>query len=300
MYCCYLEKGIAYKAMERIGLAKHIKHGDTFYTPLTDPERFGANLKLTSWSNCWLPEYFWIAMILHEQGRTSGFVSLSSIMKELKTNDIAIPQMSKIIALEKNKQELFWKIVSRFVKHNTLAPLAVIISPDINDVFYNRYFDFSMNFDTCIAHIMDVIKNCLRFHDELSTDICFIADWFYVTNGRLYIHDSLEILPKALTEYHKCSHSDEVMRMYRPIIRSTFQTINGIEERAGFPDLFWKVLSKVSNCNPLVMEWSEDTSMGFLNVVIDTMEYFSVTNEHQKTDTKYCVIMGMVCYIFKL
>lgn len=36
--------------MDRIELSKHIKRGDTFYTPYTDPDGLGAGLSLSSWS----------------------------------------------------------------------------------------------------------------------------------------------------------------------------------------------------------------------------------------------------------
>lgn len=36
--------------MERIKLSKHMKRGDTLYTPYTDPNGLGAALSLSSWS----------------------------------------------------------------------------------------------------------------------------------------------------------------------------------------------------------------------------------------------------------
>lgn len=42
--------------MDRIELSKHIKRGDTFYTPYTDSDGLGAGLSLASWSKNWLPE----------------------------------------------------------------------------------------------------------------------------------------------------------------------------------------------------------------------------------------------------
>lgn len=54
--------------MERIKLSKHIKKGDTLYTPYTNPERLGAKLSLSSWSKNWLPEYLWIGLIIHKYG----------------------------------------------------------------------------------------------------------------------------------------------------------------------------------------------------------------------------------------
>ncbi len=55
--------------MDRIELSKHIKRGDTFYTPYTDSDGLGAGLSLASWSKNWLPEFLWIGLIIYKQGR---------------------------------------------------------------------------------------------------------------------------------------------------------------------------------------------------------------------------------------
>jgi|GEM_PF-3482176 len=55
--------------MDRIELSKHIKKGDTLYTPYTDPDGLGAKLSLSSWSRNWLPKFLWIGLIIYKQGR---------------------------------------------------------------------------------------------------------------------------------------------------------------------------------------------------------------------------------------
>lgn len=286
--------------MDRIVLSKHIKHGDTFYTPLTDPSGLGDRLKLSSWSNCWLPEYYWIGMILHHNGREKGLPVFYNIMKELNKNKIAVPQMSKIFTLKQEEQVLFWEIVTRFVDNSVLAPLAVVFTPDINEFFYDRFFQFSMDIDNCISLLLEVAKKCLNFHDELTTDICFIVDWFYVIKGTLYIANQSDIFVQALANYHKHSHTDEEMRMYRPMIRSTFQAVNSTDGSIDFSGHFWNTLGRISKCKPITIEWGGISSMEYYKLATDVMEFISVSNEHQKMETKYCVSMRMVCYIYKL
>lgn len=50
--------------MDKIQLSKHVKNGDTMYTPYTDPSGLGTSLKLSSWSQDGLPEFIWIALII--------------------------------------------------------------------------------------------------------------------------------------------------------------------------------------------------------------------------------------------
>lgn len=286
--------------VNKIELSKHIKQGDTFYTPFTNPNGIGAMLKLSSWSKCWLPEFLWIGLIISGQGRKRGFENLYHIIEELKNDEIAIPQLSKIFALNDVKQEMFWTIVTRYVEEDILMPLTVIVTPDINKVFYNRFFDFSMNIDDNISKLLDIVKEASRFHDEITTDICFIVDWFYVLNGRVHISSDVDILPTALTEYYKHTHEDEDMKAYRHMIRSTFQGLCNLDCSNEFSKHIWKVLGEISECNPMKIVWKEEMSMDFYKMSTEVIEYFSASNEDKKMETKYAVIMGMTCYIYRI
>ena len=286
--------------MDKIELSKHIKHGDTFYTPFTDPSGLGATLCLSSWAKCWLPEFLWIGLIIKKQGRKKGLESLYLIIEDLKHNSMAIPQFSKIFGLSEQQQKIYWSTVTRHVERNILMPLTVVITPDVNEIFYDFFFDFSMNVDDNIAELLDIIKETNGFHDELSTDICFIVDWFYVLNGKLHFSSNISILPTALKEYYKHNHVDEAMRTYRPIIRSTFQGLCNLDCSKEFSQKLWNVLGRISDCNPLAMVWSEEASMDFYKIARQIMEYFSANNEDKKMDSKYAVIMGMTCYIHRI
>lgn len=286
--------------MDKIELSKHIKQGDTFYTPYTAPSGLGATLSLSSWVKCWLPEFLWIGLIVKKIGRKKGLENLYLIIEDLKHNDIAVPQLSKIFKLSEEKQKKYWSIVTRYVERNILLPLTVVITPDINETFYDFSYNFSMSIDDNISELLDIAKETNSFHDELSTDICFIVDWFYVLNGKLHISSEIDILPTALSEYYKHDHKDEVMRAYRPIIRSSFQGLCNLDCSKEFSKGIWKVLGEISECNPLVIVWDKEESMDYYKIAKQTMEYFFANNEDKKMESKYAVIMGMTCYIYKI
>lgn len=286
--------------MDKIELSKHIKQGDTFYTPYTAPSGLGATLSLSSWVKCWLPEFLWIGLIVKKIGRKKGLKNLYLIIEDLKHNDIAVPQLSKIFKLSEEKQKKYWSIVTRYVEKNILLPLTVVITPDINETFYDFFYNFSMSIDDNISELLDIAKETNSFHDELSTDICFIVDWFYVLNGKLHISSEIDILPTALSEYYKHDHKDEVMRAYRPIIRSSFQGLCNLDCSKEFSKGIWKVLGEISECNPLVIVWDKEESMDYYKITKQTMEYFFANNEDKKMESKYAVIMGMTCYIYKI
>ena len=233
-------------------------------------------------------------------GKKKSFENLYHIIEELKGVDIAIPQLSKIFSLTEDKQEMFWAIVMRYVDKNILRPLTAVITPDINAVFYNTFFEFTMSVDENISKLLEIAKEINRFHDETTTDICFIVDWFYVLNGNLQISSNIDILPTALTEYYKHTHEDEVMNVYSTVIRSTFQALCNVDSSKEFSRNIWKILGEISECNPLVIIWEEETSMNFYEMATEVIEYFSATNEDKKMESKYAVIMGTTCYIYRL
>ena len=136
--------------MDRIKLASHVKKGDTLYTPYTEPDGLGKTLKITSWSKSWLPEFMWIGLIISELGRKQGLEQLYKIIDELQENKICVPYFSKIKGLDREKRKLYWNIVCSYISQQVLSPLTVVVTPDIDDIFYNKFFDFSFDIDDCI------------------------------------------------------------------------------------------------------------------------------------------------------
>lgn len=286
--------------MDRIELSKHVKKGDTLYTPYTDPNGLGASLRLSSWSKNLLPEFLWIGLIIYKQGRKRGLESLHHIIDELNDYKICVPQFSQIHALNQAQREKFWSIVQKYVSSDILVPFSIIATPDVDDVFYNYFFDYSMNIDESISELVSISKECNKFHDELTTDICFVVDWFYVRNGRLLFQNKLDLLPKALTDYYNHEHSDELMKTYRPMIRATFQGLCNIDSSKEFSRMIWKRLSEISKCNPIIIVWEGSEEMSFFETTTKIIDYIAATNDDKKNDVKYTVVMGLTCYIYKI
>lgn len=114
--------------VDKIELSKHVKQGDTFYTPFTDPNGIGSILRLSSWAKCWLPEFLWIGLIIQKLGRKKGLENLYLIIEDLKREDLAFPQLSKIFELSEEQQKKYWSIVNRYVEKSILLPLTVVIT----------------------------------------------------------------------------------------------------------------------------------------------------------------------------
>ena len=104
----------------------------------------------------------------------------------------------------------------------------------------------------------------------------------------------------TLSEYSEYNHSDEIMKLYRPNIRALCLDLSSMDCNIEFSHEIWKVLGEISKCNALVILWDEDKKMDFYDICKQTMEYFSANNEDKKMDSKYAVIMGVTCYIYKI
>ena len=287
--------------MDKVKLKDHKKIGDTFYTPYTEPEGFwSSKLKLTNWSKDSLPEYLWIGFAIYKLGRKEGLLEIYNMIQELRENEICIPQFSRIIKLDIERKQLFWSIVFKYIPKEILSPLTVIFTPDVDEVFYDLFFDFSMDVDSSISCIFEVVKECQDFHDELTADIAFAVDWFYIINNKLKILAEVDLLSDALSKYWIYDHCDEVMKMYRPSIRSVFKSLGGMHENYDVSTNVWRKLGEISRCNQLILAWECNNNMEYYKNVGRIIEYIDATNEDKKLESKYTVIMGITCYIYKI
>ena len=286
--------------MKQLKLSEHIKNGDTLFTPFTNPDALGKSLSLTSWARDTLPDYYWIAAIIHSLGSSASIHTMLDIAKELKEIGITTLNISNVFKLEETKQKQFWSVVTEHVDIEVLKPLAVVITPEINKVFFDTFFDPNQSIDENISSIIRIAKECGSFHDDLSTDICYVVVATLMINEKLCVVDGNQLLIEAVKEYPKSVNNSSIRNMYGTIIRSAFQAIHASEKSGSFSSCFWNAVGELTDCKPLVVIWDEVCSMDYFKVATETIEFFSVSNEDKKLEIKYSVIMGMTCYIFRL
>lgn len=286
--------------MDSIKLKDHVKKGDTFFTCFTNPDEMGKALNLSSWSREKLPDYIWLALIVEKLGRKKAFEQLYLTAKDLAECGMAMSNLSNIVLLDEKKQNEYWKIVSKYIDLKILSPLTVVFTSEKCKVFFEKCFNSSMDIDSAVDDIISLLKKCISFHDELSTDVCFISDWFEILSGKIHFSSELKETTTAFCEYYKHEHSDDVMRMYRPIVRSFHQGISQINGEPLLAEIFWKSLGELSECRLMLIEWEDEVVDAFYKETKELIEYISVTNEGNKFDTKYAVIISITCYIYKI
>lgn len=287
--------------MQKPKLSEHKKVGDTLETPLL-AGKMGQVLQLSSWSRNSLPEYLWIALIFDKYGREDGLHIFSKILEECKRYKLYESKFSLITKLSKKMQEKFYEILDKYVGKEVLSPLTMVVEADRCPLFYLHYVNPSISITEKVETVIRVVKSNMRLHDNESTDVCYIALWFVAISGKLALGSNVSVIGNALTEYHRCKHTDEVMRMYRPSIRATFQAISQIDRNEEFCKNFWTNLASITPCNPLVLQF-EKKGEQFMQYYYDAkkvIEYIQATNEDKKLDKRFEVCMGITMYIFKL
>lgn len=280
-------------------LSEHKKSGDTLYTPINFVLK--DRLELTEWSHDFLPQYVWIGLIIKRYGRKIGLKLLYEIIVELNEHKLCIAELSAILNLSAEQQREFYNILDSYIEVETLSPLTTILSAHTFPEFFNHYFYPQLSVEGKLKLLDDFLRDTLSFHDELSTDICFVVVWFYVKSGHLHIGPKVDILAEALKNYYTINHEDEEMRLYRPVIRSAAQGLLSLVETREFSHLFWNNLSEITPCNPLIIQY-EGTTMrnDYIEDLNKLLEYISVTSKDRILDKKFTVTAGILVYAIRL
>ena len=62
----------------------------------------------------------------------------------------------------------------------------------------------------------------------------------------------------------------------------------------------WGRLGEISDCEPVAVRWEENKKMTFFEKTTKVVDYIAATNVEKNNDTKYAVVMGLTCYIYKI
>ena len=288
------------KSMDKTKLSDHKKVGDILHTPFTGS--FGQQMQLTSWSRDKLPQYIWIALILDALGRDPGLITLGQIMQDLNKQEICIAELSKVLSLEDKKQRAWYAVINSYIPKRVLSPLSVVFSSRKYPYFFDCYCSPEIDVDEKISTLMNVIDKNLSFHSNESTDVCFIINWFYATSKTLSIAQGCSMIADALSQYHKHSHDDDIMRSYRPSIRAMVQGL-GFDLDTSFSHIFWDELAQITSCRPIVFRLSQEgehMNREFYEDMLKTLEYINATSRDKIQSSKFTVIMGITTYAAKL
>lgn len=253
-----------------------------------------------SWTYGRLPEYLWIAFILKRYGREEGFRRLNPILHTIKekTNLIHIRMSDFMLANEEQKDCIFTTIIEN-TEVECVAPLTVVLSGDIDSLFALK-FATTISIEDRVNAIQECMKAVMNHQSNESTDIRYTVLIYSLICGKLHL---MQEQADLLFKYQFLEHSDEEMRMIRPLIRSSELMLLTMEKaNDSYLNLFWKAISELTECDLYMMNF-EDEKAETNNYFIMVKSIFSYFQQLyvacNPLDKKMKVLLGIATYSFK-
>ena len=211
-------------------LSELAKRKGKLLSPLVD--QLGDVLTLTSWSIDRLPEYLWLALILNSYSRTDGINCCVNILKKIHAIDpnFDSAKLSYILSKDDSTRSELFDIITSEVDSTVLAPLTSVIDYDYDCLFYKRFYIPGLEYNKRIS------------------DLKYIAIIPKILSGRIHLpNDSPTV--DAVLHYGNTAHDEEIMRIYRPAIRSLEGVIDLPNEQVNeWVSHFWNVTARVTAC----------------------------------------------------
>ena len=290
--------------MNHSTLFEQVKKKGRIISPWVD--QLGDIISLSSWSLERLPEYIWLGLILNSKGRTDGISICFSMLREIIRSfpELSSARISGILDMKEDAQVEIYRIVSKYVDAEILSPLTLVIDEKISMPFFRRFYSPILSVDKRIEALQTVAKKFNTPDSDEATDLRYIAIVPQVLSGTLHFPKDSP-LESALLYYGTTPHSDDIMRMYRPTIRSTEGALcMPCENTNPFVDLFWNKMCKLTECGLKAIVYQEgESSMDyseFIEKTKEALDYLNVENtERTATDDAFSVLSGSFAYALK-
>ena len=285
------------------GISDHKKRKGALVTPFN--AALGDTLKLSPWAKERMPEYLWLGLILLHYGRTTGIEKAGNILSEIskKFDSLSQPRMSKIFSLANDEQKSLYEIICKHVEKEVLAPLTVLYPGRLYPTFNEYFFISHLLVEERINIISEAVKLFSPHQSDEATDLRFLALSLMIFSGKLQVVQGMESVISALNEYPYTDHESEIMRMYRPTIRSMEGGMNFDENNTDFSSKFWRDFGMMTPCNPIKIEFPENTTnhKEFTDDCRKVIEYVFYSNKDKSlAEDKFDVIIGSVNYALKI
>ncbi|PEL13030.1 DUF5677 domain-containing protein [Bacillus sp. AFS017336] len=283
-------------------LSDHVIKKGKVITPLN--HAMGDTLSFNSWAKERLPEYIWLALIHSYYGRSDAFAICFKILQEFRINNIDLerPKFSTIFNLDNTKKLKAFEIISEIIDVEVLSPLTLLYRrreyPEFNDFFYIE----DMLVEEKIERLNHIMKTYSEHQSNDATDLRYIVISNLFINGKIVCSSDLKHTPDAIRHYPEHDHDDEIMRMFRPSIRS-LEGLDIENTNQHFISNFKKELAMITQCNPVYIDFGA-TKIGNEELINDISNALalnvSLNKEILISDNKYEVMVGSMYYSLKI
>jgi len=270
-------------------------------TPLNDS--LGDTLSLNSWTKERMPEYIWLALILLSYGRTKGFEVAGKILLNISKEipELSLPKLSKIFKLSKEKQIIIYKIIGSNINLKILSPLTIIYRYSEYQVFNSFFYTAEIPFGTRKERLEKCIKIFSPPQSNDATDLRFLALSLLLFGKKLHIAEGMQTTIDAFKNYPYTDHNEEIMRQYRPTIRS-MEGLDFDGKDDAFLSYFWKELGKMTDCNLFFIDYpkNELDLKDYIKTLETILEYLTKTQKLKTlSDHKFDVLVGSFTFAKK-
>lgn len=262
----------------------------------------GKTMAFSSWAYSRLPEYIWLCLIHDHYGREEGLRRSATILNQISAFEKSLdkPKLSKILALPVKTQEEIYRVITKNIRKEVLAPLTAILSAEVNGTFSSAFYVDKLSMEVRLQKIKAVMTKYFPHQSNDATDIRYLVLLNLVYQEKIVFSTEVKDTVQALKEYPYTSHDDEKMRSYRPMVRAS--EIGPDETNGEFIDRFWKGISMKTDCELFYINHDKPELIDrqLLEDISEVLEFTHFKNKEDWWASKYTVFMSLVVYSYKV
>lgn len=288
--------------MRRSTLSEHAFKKGKFITPINGLPLMKELEDEKSWTYGRMPEYLWIGLLLQYYGRDEGLKKSYGIISTLHelAPDLYTARLSQILKLDTDIQKRFYNYIVCIGAKEALSPLTIFLTANKAPIFAEYFYCPEQSVEDRCEAIIKTMREIMDHQSNGSTDIRFVALYFNLLSGKVHLPKEQVDLMMA---YPIANHSDEIMRMARPTVRSLEMMILTFEKiDSAYLKEFWRCVSEMTDCNIFVIEFPKEQRniTAYMEKLHDVFAYLSKL--YVATDTlneKMTVLLGIATYSYK-
>ena len=181
-----------------------------------------------------------------------------------------------------------------------LVPLTIFLTASKAPIFAECFYCSDQSVEGRCESLIQTMRDIMDHQSDESTDIRFVALYFNLLSGKVHL---LKEQVDLLAVYPTSQHTDEIMRMARPLVRSlemmilTFEKVDSIYLKE-----FWRCVSEMTDCSVFAIEFPEEKRniTAYMEKLYEVFAYLSelfiTTNP---LDEKMSVLLGIATYSYK-
>lgn len=273
-----------------------------FITPMNSLSMMKEFEDEKSWTYGRMPEYLWIGLIFKCFGREEGLKKLNWIISVLHklAPELYSARLSQILKLDKDVQEKFYDYIVFIGAKESLSPLTIFLTASRAPIFAEYFYCPEKNIEDRCETIIQTMRDIMDHQSYESTDIRFVVLYFSLLSGKIHMQkEQVELLEK----YPALKHTDEIMCLARPTVRSLEMMILTIEKPdSAYLKDFWRSVSEMTECSIFTVEFPEEKRniTAYMEKLHEVFAYLSeLFIAANSLDEKMNVLLGIATYSYK-